>query len=462
MAYSANDENMIKAFIEGRDMHKFMASLVHHKPYDEVTSEERRNAKACLTENNYLKLLSGEFVSIRDLDKYIGEWCYGRDVLGMVVPAQIEHWELTKSVDEVLEIELDNGIVIECTPDHKILLENGVKIPAEDLNINDIIASFTTRVSENQTTGLTRTAKIISIKRKKLANPIPVYDIQTSEGNFAVFRNGNPNAGSFVSNCNFGILYGKSVASLAMDVSDGNVNEAQELMDFFFKTFPGIKKFIDAKHREVDEKGYVTNFLGGVINVDMTASGNAAYRQAQNYPLQSMGSMLAGTFMYFFTQELEKAGIKTAPYGFVHDAYDDSIPVDYLIEYLNIQKKVLQFAIRETIGAPVAIDQEIGPNALYYMGLTVLKAESDTIRVKLSGDTEGLDELIRKLQLSTTYTVQNIEVLESSEVTHSFEELFTVGKALKHEWGRTIKEQTIELDLVYHSGKHPDVSYLIK
>lgn len=148
MAYSANDQNMIKAFLEGRDMHKFMASLVHHKPYDEVTSEERRNAKACLTENNYLKLLSGEFVSIKDLDKHVGDWCYGRDVLGKVVPAQIEHWELTKLVDEVIEIELDNGIIIECTPDHKILLENGVKIPAEYLNINDIVASFNTRISE--------------------------------------------------------------------------------------------------------------------------------------------------------------------------------------------------------------------------------------------------------------------------------------------------------------------------
>lgn len=305
-------------------------------------------------------------------------------------------------------------------------------------------------------------AKIVSIRRKKLSSPVPVYDIQTSEGNFAVFKKGNPTAGSFLSNCNFGILYGKSEASLAMDVSNGNVQEAKELMNFFFKTFPGIKKFIETKHKEVDKHGYVTNFVGGVINVDTSAAGNAAYRAAQNYPLQSMGSMLAGTFMYYFTKELESAGIKTAPFGFVHDAYDDVIPVDHLIEYLNLQRKVMQFAIREVFGAPVAIDQEVGPNALYLNHIKIVRYEGDTIRIRLSGDVEGHDEIIRKLNLSTTYAVQNIEVLDSSEKTHSFEELFTVGKALKHEWGRTIKEQTIELDLVYHSGVHPDVSYLTR
>ena len=219
---------------------------------------------------------------------------------------------------------------------------------------------------------------------------------------------------------------------------------------------------MDEKVKEAETKGYVTQALGGIIPIDMNKAGGGGTRNSINSPVQNLGSMIAGTFMYYFTEELEKAGIKTAPYGFVHDAYDDSIPVDYLIEYLNIQKRVMQWGIRESIGVPVSLDQEIGPNALYYMGLKILSAEDNTIRIRLEGDAEGLEDIIRKLNLSTTYTVQNIEVLESSEKTHSFEELFTVGKALKHEWGRTIKEQTIELDLVYHSGVHPDVSYLTR
>ena len=261
---------------------------------------------------------------------------------------------------------------------------------------------------------------------------------------------------------NFGIVYQQGLATLAMNTTGGDIDAAQRLMDQFYGAFPKIKIWMDEKVKEAETKGYVTQALGGIIPIDMNKAGGGGARNAINSPVQNLGSMIAGTFMYFFTEELKKAGIKTSPYGFVHDAYDDSIPVDYLIEYLNLQKRVMQWGIRESIGVPVSLDQEIGPNALYYMGLKVISSEKNKIRIKLSGDSQGLDELIRKLNLSKTYNVENIDVIDTSEEYHSFEELFTVGKALKHEWGRKIEEKTIELDLVYHSDNHPDITYLIK
>ncbi|SNZ10380.1 DNA polymerase-1 [Persephonella hydrogeniphila] len=41
-----NDETMIKAFKEGKDLHRFTASLIIGKPYDEINKEERQMAKA--------------------------------------------------------------------------------------------------------------------------------------------------------------------------------------------------------------------------------------------------------------------------------------------------------------------------------------------------------------------------------------------------------------------------------
>jgi len=41
-----NDEVMINAFKEGKDLHRFTASLITGKPYDEITKEERQLAKA--------------------------------------------------------------------------------------------------------------------------------------------------------------------------------------------------------------------------------------------------------------------------------------------------------------------------------------------------------------------------------------------------------------------------------
>lgn len=46
MAHMSGDEKMIEAFREGKDIHRSTASVVFNIPFDEVTSEQRRNAKA--------------------------------------------------------------------------------------------------------------------------------------------------------------------------------------------------------------------------------------------------------------------------------------------------------------------------------------------------------------------------------------------------------------------------------
>ena len=46
VAHLANDERMIQAFIEGKDLHTFSASLLFDRPEDKVTKEQRQTAKA--------------------------------------------------------------------------------------------------------------------------------------------------------------------------------------------------------------------------------------------------------------------------------------------------------------------------------------------------------------------------------------------------------------------------------
>jgi len=46
LAHMSGDQNLIKAYHEGRDIHRSTAALVFHKPFDQVTDLERRNAKA--------------------------------------------------------------------------------------------------------------------------------------------------------------------------------------------------------------------------------------------------------------------------------------------------------------------------------------------------------------------------------------------------------------------------------
>ena len=46
LAHIAGDEKLIEAFQKGQDIHRTTASQVFHVPFDEVTSLQRRNAKA--------------------------------------------------------------------------------------------------------------------------------------------------------------------------------------------------------------------------------------------------------------------------------------------------------------------------------------------------------------------------------------------------------------------------------
>lgn len=46
LAHCSEDESLISAYKEARDIHRITASQVFHIPFDEVTDLERRNAKA--------------------------------------------------------------------------------------------------------------------------------------------------------------------------------------------------------------------------------------------------------------------------------------------------------------------------------------------------------------------------------------------------------------------------------
>ena len=150
VAFLANEQTMLEGFKQGYDMHRYMASHIYDKPVEEITGEERRATKACLTGDMKVKLLSGELVEMKDLGNYIGQWTYGLSETGKAMPAQIEWHEETKRVDEYIEIEFDNGVIFKCTPDHEIILDTGAMIPANKLTVDDNVAEFYSRISTEE------------------------------------------------------------------------------------------------------------------------------------------------------------------------------------------------------------------------------------------------------------------------------------------------------------------------
>lgn len=88
----------------------------------------------CFTGETEVRLLNGTALSLAEMAKRGGAyWVYGNDGTGKIIPVKAFGARKTKTVDSVLEITLDNGKSIRCTPDHKFLARNGLYIRADQL-----------------------------------------------------------------------------------------------------------------------------------------------------------------------------------------------------------------------------------------------------------------------------------------------------------------------------------------
>lgn len=78
LAHMSGDEKLIEAYREAKDIHRTTASQVFHVPFDEVTDEQRRNAKAVNFGIIYgissFGLSQGLSISRKDAQKYIDQY----------------------------------------------------------------------------------------------------------------------------------------------------------------------------------------------------------------------------------------------------------------------------------------------------------------------------------------------------------------------------------------------------
>lgn len=116
-----------------------------------ITSEGAKHIAECVDSNvNVLQLVDGKFV---------------------FTPADVK---LTKYVQDTIRVELEDGTIIEGTPDHKILLSDGSYVQLDSLTYSDDIMTFGSSAVSSADRLSTKIKSIQDIHHNVLT---PVYDV---------------------------------------------------------------------------------------------------------------------------------------------------------------------------------------------------------------------------------------------------------------------------------------------
>ncbi len=147
---------------------------------------------------------------------------------------------------------------------------------------------------------------------------------------------------------NFGIVYGISSFGLSQGLSISR-QQAQEYIEHYFETFPGIKKFLDGSVAFARENGYVTTMFGRRRPIPELTSANYMQRQfgeriAMNSPIQGTAADIMKIAMIRVEKALLDAGLKARIVLQVHDELLVEAPEKEVQEVSRIVREQMEGA----------------------------------------------------------------------------------------------------------------------
>ena len=165
---------------------------------------------------------------------------------------------------------------------------------------------------------------------------------------------------------NFGIIYGITVFGLAERL-DIPRDEAKQLIDGYFLTFPQVHDYMEQAKQAARQKGYVTTLFGRRrylpdINSANTTVRGFAERNAINAPIQGTAADIIKVAMICIHQRFKAEGIRSKMILQVHDELNFSV-------YPEEKERVETIVIEEMqqafpLSVPLIADSGFGKNWL--------------------------------------------------------------------------------------------------
>jgi len=152
-ARAAKDAVIRKSALEGNSLPGKLADCQSNDPAEsEIYIVEGDSAGGCFCGETKIALTDGRNLSFKQIikEQKQGEthFCYTIRKNGSIGLEQILNPRRTKTNAQVIEITLDNGEKIICTPDHKFMIREGQYKHAEELNFNDSLMPLYKKLSD--------------------------------------------------------------------------------------------------------------------------------------------------------------------------------------------------------------------------------------------------------------------------------------------------------------------------
>jgi DNA polymerase I len=161
---------------------------------------------------------------------------------------------------------------------------------------------------------------------------------------------------------NFGIIYGISAFGLSQRLNIPR-EEARQLIEGYFRSYPGVREYMDRSITEARERGYVVTikgrkrFLPDINSRNGTVRGNAE-RNAINAPIQGSAADIIKMAMIRIHEQFEERDLRTKMVLQVHDELVFDVFKPELETVRGLVTNAMQTVVSLTV--PLTVDTGTG------------------------------------------------------------------------------------------------------
>jgi DNA polymerase-1 len=163
---------------------------------------------------------------------------------------------------------------------------------------------------------------------------------------------------------NYGLAYGMEAFGLGQRL-DIPTDQAREILDAYFESFPNVHTYMEETVREAKSRGYTTTIFGRRRQLPELASDNFRIRQmgermAQNAPVQGSAADIFKLAMIDLDDALTAAGSESRMILTVHDEIVLEVPVGEEQSVRELVRTTMESVCE--LNVPLVVDLGFGPN----------------------------------------------------------------------------------------------------